>query len=171
MHPTMHKLEPPDTHHFSAATGWLELGLPAEARAELARITPALQDQPDVLELRWMVAAEEKQWEEGLRIAQALIRWAPKRSSGWLHQAYALRRVPEGGLEKAWEALLPAADKFPKEPIILYNLSCYACQMQKLDTARLWLKRATTIGGVKKIKHMAMQDPDLEPLWPAIGAL
>ena len=87
-----------------------------------------------------------------------------------MHQAYALRRIPQGGLEKAWEALLPAADKFPKEPIIPYNLSCYACQMQKLDTARLWLKQATTIGGVKKIKRMAMQDPDLEPLWPEIRA-
>ena len=167
----MPKLEPPDTHHFSAAIGWLELGLPAEAKVELARIAPALQDHPDVLEVRWLVVAEEKHWEEGLRIAQALLQRAPKRSSGWLHQAYALRRVPGGSVVKAWEALLPACDKFPKEPVIPYNLSCYACQMQQLDTARLWFKRAVAVGGMEKIKRMALQDPDLEPLWAEIRAL
>jgi hypothetical protein len=36
------KLEPPDTHHVSAAIGWLELGNPAEAGEEIARITPEM---------------------------------------------------------------------------------------------------------------------------------
>ena len=132
----MQKLEPPDTHYFLAAVGWLELGNLAEARAELAQISPAQQEHPDVLEVRWLVSAEQKHWEEGLQIAQALLRCAPKRSSGWLHQAYALRRVPDGGVQKAWEALLPASDKFPKEPTIPFNLCCYACQMRQLDAAR-----------------------------------
>ena len=167
----MQKLEPPDTHNFSAAIGWLELGLPAEARAELAQITPALQNHPDVLEARWLVAVEEKQWEEGLQIARAILQQAPKRSSGWLHQAYALRRTADGSVVKAWEALLPAFDRFPKEPIIPYNLACYACQMHQLDTARLWIKRAATIGGAEKIKQMALQDPDLEQLREEIKAL
>ena len=164
----MHKLEPPDTHQFSAAVGWLELGLPAEARAELFQLSPAAQDHPDVLEVRWLVAAEQKKWEEGLQVARALLQHAPSRSSGWLHQAYALRRVPGGTVAKAWEALLPASDRFPKEPIIPFNLSCYACQMQEMDTARFWLKRAVAVGGIETIKQMALQDPDLEPLWTEI---
>ncbi len=56
--------------------------------------------------------------------------------AGWLHRAYALRRVANGGLPQAWDALLPAAEKFPGEPVIAYNLSCYACQMQQLDASR-----------------------------------
>jgi hypothetical protein len=167
----MQTLEPPDSHFFTAACGWLELGVPAEARAELGQISPEGKSHPDVLEVRWLVAAEEKQWEEGLKVAQTLVQCAPKRSSGWLHQAYALRRVPGGSLGKAWEALLPAADQFPKEAIIPYNLSCYACQMAQLDAARVWLKRAVEVGGVEKIKQMALQDPDLEPLWPEIRPL
>ena len=167
----MQTLEPPDTHHFSAAIGWLELGNAAEAAVELGQISTAQQDQPDVLELRWLVAAEEKRWEEGLRIAEALLQRAPNRSSGWLHRAYALRRVPAGSVAKAWEALLPAFDKFPKEPIIHYNLSCYACQIQKMDTARLWLNRAILIGGKENIKRMAMEDPDLEPIRDEIRKL
>ena len=165
------KLEPPATHHISAAVGWVELGAPAEARAELAQLAPDLHGHPAVLEVRWLIAAEEKQWEEGLQIARSLLQVAPKRSSGWLHQAYALRRVPGGGVAKAWEALLPASEKFPKEPVIPYNLSCYACQMNQLDTARFWLQRAAAAGGKERIKSMALLDPDLEPLWPEIAAL
>ena len=123
----MNKLEPPDTHYFLAAIGWLELGNVVEARAELAQLSAARQEHPDVLELRWSLAAEQKRWEEALEVARALLRRAPKRSSGWLHQAYALRRVPDGGVQKAWEALLPAFGKFPKEATIPFNLSCYAC--------------------------------------------
>ena len=69
---------------------------------------------------------------------------------------------------KAWNALLPAFDLFPKQPTIPYNLSCYACQMGQLDAARLWLKRAADIGGKDKIKTMALEDADLEPLWNEI---
>ena len=167
----MQKLEPPDTHHFSAAIGWLELGNLAEARAELALISSGRQEHPEVLEVRWLVAAEGKRWEEGLQVARALLRGAPERSFGWLHQAYALRRVPGGGVQKAWEALLPASDKFPKEPTIPFNLACYACQLRQLDAAREWLKRAAAVGGKAKIKRMALNDSDLELLWEEIRQL
>jgi predicted Zn-dependent protease len=167
----MQKLEPPDTHCFSAAIGWLELGNVKEAKAELAHISAERQEHPDVLEVRWTIAAEEKRWEEGLQAAQALLRCAPKRSSGWLHQAYALRRIPGGSVQEAWDALLPAFDKFPKQPTIPFNLACYACQLRQLEVARDWLKRAMAVGGKEKIKRMALRDPDLEPLWEEIPRL
>jgi tetratricopeptide (TPR) repeat protein len=165
----MHKLEPPDTHYVLAAIGWLELGNLAEAKAELDHVSPAQQEHPDVLELRWSIAAQQERWGEGLQAAQALLRCAPERLTGWLHRAYALRRVPEGGLQKAWDALLPAFEKFPKEAIIAFNLSCYACQMRQLDAAREWLRRAVALGGEEDIKQMALKDPDLQPLWPELG--
>jgi hypothetical protein len=161
-------LEPPDTHYLLGAVGWLELGNLAEARAELDRVSPGRKMHPDVLEVRWLISAEEKRWEEGLQIARTLLHAEPERASGWLHQAYALRRVPDGGIQKAWDALLPAVDKFPNEPTIPYNLSCYACQLGHLDDARLWLKRALDSGGKDRIKNMALRDSDLEPLWQEI---
>ena len=130
-----------------------------------------MQNDPDVLDLRWLICAEEKRWDEGLEIGEALVRSTPERSSGWLHRAYAVRRVPNGGLQKAWDALLPAAAKFSDEAIIPFNLACYACQMQQLDSALTWLKSAMTIAGKSPIKRMAMQDPDLQPLWTQITAL
>jgi predicted Zn-dependent protease len=167
----MHKLEPPDTHYFIAAIGWMELGNLVEARAELAQVREAQQEHPDVLEVRWSIAAEQKCWKEALQLAQTLLRRAPKRSSGWLHQAYALRRIRDGGVQQAWEALLPAFDKFPKEPTIPFNLACYACQMRQLDAARDWLKRAMAVAGKEKIVGMALKDSDLEPLWDEIRQL
>ncbi len=167
----MQPLEPPDIHYLSAALGWLGLGNSSEARAELAQIRAGQQNHPDVLEVRWQVCAEERRWPEGLQIARALMHGAPELASGWLHQAYALRRVADGGVKKAWDALLPAAEKFPKESIIAYNLSCYACQMQQLETARNWLNKAVAIGNKERIKEMALADPDLEALWEEIRKL
>ena len=161
----------PDAHYWSAAIGWLELGNLAEARAELGHISPAGRNHPDVLEVRWLVCAEQQRWEEALDVARTLLAVAPKRSSGWLHQAYALRRVPQGSLQQAWDALLPAYEKFPKESTIPYNLACYACQMDQLDTARTWFKRALAIGGKERIQTMALADPDLKPLWGEIKEL
>ena len=82
-----------------------------------------------------------------------------------------MRRVPGGGLRQAWEVLLPAADKFPREPVVAYNLSCYACQMQQLDIARHWLHRAVAAGQKEAIKKMALADADLQPLWAEIQEL
>ena len=167
----MQAIEPPDTHSLSAAIGWLELGNPAEAKIELDKISSAGQQHPDVLEVRWVLCAEQNDWPAALAIARALLHAAPDRTSGWLHQAYALRRVPEGSVEKAWGALLPASVKFPKDAVIAFNLSCYTCQMDRLADARTWLQRALKSGGREKIKAMALRDSDLEPLWAEIRKL
>jgi Flp pilus assembly protein TadD len=161
-------IEPPDSHLLAAAVGWLGLGCADDARAELAKISAANQDHPDVLEMRWMLCAHEKQWPAALEIARAELVKAPDEASGWLHQAYALRRVADGGLPQAWAALLPAAKMFPTEPVIAYNLSCYACQMRQLDTAREWLRCALAAGEKETIKQMALADEDLQPLWTEI---
>src|SRR6266404_4186070 len=167
----MEPLGPPDAHFLSAAVGWFELGNLPEAKAELAKIALDLGRHPEVLEVRWLISAQEKNWDEGLAVAGALVEVAPQRSSGWLHRAYALRRARGGGLQAAWDALLPAFENFPAEATIPYNLSCYACQMGRLDEARQWLQRAVKIAGKDPIKFMAVNDDDLEPLWREIKKL
>jgi predicted Zn-dependent protease len=167
----MQPLESPDSHHLDAAVGWLGLGSASDARAELNLISAAQQKHPAVLEARWVLCALEKNWPEALGIARAELAAAPDGCSGWLHRAYALRRVSNGGLPQAWEALLPAAEKFPDEPVIAYNLSCYACQLRQLDVARLWLRRAMKTGGKGAVKAMALADDDLKPLWAEIREL
>lgn len=167
----MQPLETPDLRHLDAAVGWLGLGCAQEARAELDLISVARQQHPAVLDARWMLCAHEKRWAEALEIAKAELAVAPGECSGWLHRAYALRRVPDGGLPRAWDALLPAAEKFPEEPVVAFNLACYACQRQQLDVARQWLQRAMKIGGRDAIRKMALADDDLKPLWAEIRGL
>jgi len=167
----MKRLEPPDSHYLDAAIGWLELGLVEEAKREMKQISREQGEHPDVLEVCWRIDAGEQHWDAALEVARKLVARAPNRADGWLHHAYALRRASEGGLEKAWEALAPAAEKFLQEPIIPYNLACYACQMRQLDKAWAWLKRALQIGGKETLKQMALSDADLEPLWDEIRQL
>jgi tetratricopeptide (TPR) repeat protein len=167
----MQTLEPPDSHHLSAAIGWVELGNIAEATAELELLSPVARNHPDALEVWWVISAEEKDWTKGLTVANTLLEANPQDPTGWLHRAYALRRVKEGGLKAAWEALLPAFEKFPKESTIPYNLSCYACQMGQIEEARAWLKRAVKAGGIETIKRMALRDADLKPLWDEIKGI
>lgn len=168
----MKRLEPPDSHYLSAALGWLELGAPAEAEAELGRLSAQAREHPDVLEVQWQVCAGLRRWEAALQVAELLLKKAPDRPTGWLHRAYAVRRAPGGGLHQAWEALRPAFDKFPKLPVVPYNLACYAAQLGRLDEAWDWLQKAVTAAGDKdSIKTMALADPDLEPLWDRIRQL
>lgn len=171
----MKPLEPPDSIYLRAAEGWLGLGDHIEANEELEKITPQLRTHPDVLEMRWHIYAKENKWEACADIARAVTKIAPERPDGWVHLAYSLRRAKGGGLQAAWDALLPVAEKFPKVTIIPYNLSCYAAQMNRLDGARDWLKKAFAIGRKTKcfdqIRLMALNDPDLKPLWDQIGEL
>lgn len=162
-------LEPPDTFHFSAAIGWLELGNELEARDELEKISTELRGHPDVLELEWTLAAAAEEWREAVETATTLIRLAPERAFGWIHRSFSLHEL--GLTEEAWETLLPAAQLFPAEFLIPYNLSCYAAQMGKLDQARYWLQRAIELGGVERVKTMALDDGDLAPLLPEIKKL
>ncbi len=165
----MDKLDAPDTHLLGFATGWLELGNAAEAKAELAKLSPSTAGHPDVLEVRWAIAATIADWKQALEVAQRLVETEPRRASGWLHRAYAIRRVEGGGLQSAWDALLPAAVKFPEEPTVPYNLACYACQLGQLEEARARLMSARAIGGKSEIRKMALKDEDLKPLWAEVS--
>ena len=164
----MKPIEPPDLHHLRAAMGWLELGNPREASEEFKQIAPALQVHPDVLEIRWEICAMAKEWDACVDIAGAIVELAPDRPFGWIGRAYSLRRVEGGGLMAAFVTLLPVADEFPAEPMIPFCLSCYTCQLGRLEDARAWLQRAFAVasltGAKKRLQHMALEEPDLEPL-------
>lgn len=168
----MSELRAPDAHFLLAAAGWLELGLPAEAAAELHKVSAAFQDHPDVLETRWQVCAAQKDWEAAAQVATTLVTKAPERDSGYIHRAYSLRRVKGGGLDAAWGALRPVLEKFPKNPIIPYNLACYAAQSGRVQEAWDWLHQAMEAArDVASIKKMALADDDLRPLWDRIREL
>jgi len=165
----MPPLQPPDTMHLLAAQGWFELGNHVEANEELERITPQNRAHPCVLEVRWAIYAAAKKWETALDIASALIQLMPDHSLGWIHRSFALHELNRTA--EARDNLLPVLDKFPDEPTLRYNLACYECRLGHLEQAKDWLEKAFRIGDAWKMKSMALEDPDLEPLWKEIGNL
>lgn len=165
----MSPYEPPNKFHLLEALGWSELNCPQEAAQELAKISPELAKHPVVLEARWQVAASAQAWEQALQCAEALVEVAPDNASGWLHRAYASRRVAGGGLQKAWDALRPAFDRFPSVMLIAYNLACYAAQMGRTEEAWDWYEKAEAVAeDVARVSEMALDDADLAPLWTRI---
>jgi Flp pilus assembly protein TadD len=164
----MKPLEPPDSHHLSAAIGWLGLGNVAEASAELEKIAPQFRSHPEVLAVQFDIHAQASKWDAAAEIAGTLTQLEPEQPGAWISLAYATRRKPDGGISQARAILIQAQQTFPRETIIAYNLACYDCQLGDLDAAKAWLDKACTLGDARKIKHMALQDPDLEPLWPDI---
>jgi predicted Zn-dependent protease len=161
------RLSPPNCHFLDAAVGWLELGNPREALAELGQIAPDLKDDPQVLEAKWQIFARTDSWDKSLPIAQTFCQVAPGLPQGWLHQAVSLYRLNR--TQEAWDLLLPMAKKFPKSWIVPYDLACYACQLNKMDEARSWLRKAFRRGeNLHEVKTLALADPDLKALWPEI---
>jgi len=163
------KLPHPDSHHLAAAEGWLGLGDHLAANEELENITPRLRGHPYVLELRWEIYAKAGKWEMAAEVARSLATLLPDNSFGWIHQAYSLHELKRTG--EAWDVLHPVADKFSDQYIIRYNLACYACQLGNLKASFSWLEKAIDLAGKKDIRAMALDDPDLEPLWEKIGEI
>lgn len=159
-------LPPPYCFYLEAAVGWLELGNPREALAELEAIEPPIGGSPQVLEVKWQILARMENWEGSLPIARAFCEVSPTLPQGWLHQAVSLYRLNR--TEEAWNLLLPMADKFPRSWVIPYDLSCYACQLGRLEESRKWLHTAIRLGESKEVKLLALADPDLKLLWPEI---
>jgi len=171
----MSPLEPPDSFHLLAAQGWLELGCPTEAGEELEKIAPELSMRPDVLGTRWEACARLGNWEAGVEIGQRLVEAEPEQSFGWINRSYALRRAPGGGVQAAYEALRPAADRVADLEQVNFNLACYACQLGRLDEGREWLSKSLAIaqrdGRLHFARQNALNEPDLEALWNEIRKL
>ena len=148
--------------HLVAATGWLELGNWREGALELDQLGPELQAHPDVLRVRWALASAAKDWPRAVEFARALAEQEPDDSFGFVHQAYALHELKR--TKEAWDLLNAAADKFPKEYLIQYNLACYACQLGEREKAIAFLTKAFKLGGKRDVRAMALKDPDLAPL-------
>jgi len=161
-------LEPPDTHYLRAAEGWLLLGCVTEAQEELQHISLQGRFHPRVLLARWEVSARKQHWELAYVLAQGLVVLAPQEPAGWINRSialHAMKRTPE-----AWYNLLPAAEKFPQNVVVAYNLACYASQLGKFSEANQWLQKASEMDKENKVKWMAIKDPDLAPLWQYLGS-
>jgi len=141
------------------------LGDATAAQSELDRMSIPSRSAPETLEIAWEIYSATGAWSEAFAAAARLVQAAPEQDGGWIHRAFAARRMPGGGLEAARTALLPAVKMFPKQFLVPYNLSCYAAQLGQLGEAWEWLERAMAVGNRETVRRMALRDEDLQPLW------
>jgi tetratricopeptide (TPR) repeat protein len=94
-----------------------------------------------------------------------MVDWNPKEPGFFVELAYATRRAES--IHAAHAILTRAAGLYPTDPTIQFNLACYEVQMGSIDQAKAHLKRATEIDA--KFKLLALEDPDLEPLWASLA--
>ncbi len=151
-----------DIHHLDTAIGWCELKSFLEANEELDKIAPQARSHPRVLEIRWQVYANLEKWEGALEIANALTKHASICPEGWIYRASTL--VELNRHDEAYETLIEAANNFPTDEIIHYDLACVCCQLKRNEEARRWLQQAIDLGG-NEIKLKALEDGDLETIW------
>ena len=156
----------PDRFHLEAAEGWLGLGNPAEAQAELKLIRPRLRRHPGVLEVLWTIHAQSRHWEQAADVAESLATVLPEKSFGWIHWAYSLHELNRTA--EALAVLEPVSELFPDQFVISYNLACYHCQLGNGESSLKWLKEAMAKSDREEIREMALNDPDLKPLWQQI---
>ncbi len=151
----------PETH-LAYAAGYLELGLRAEARAELAALSPAQLATPPALALRLEIAMADSAWDEVITLAPELVGQDASDERPWIAWAYALREKDR--VAEAQETLLAGARLIARPTLVVdYNLACYACLLGELDEARRLL--ASVVARDKSWRAVAREDPDLAALF------
>ena len=161
----MKALNPPDSLYLESAKGWYLLGNLKEADAELDRLPPSLQNHPDVLEVRFAIYSRSRKWSDCMGIATAMLGVAPDRPTSWINSAIVLHALNE--TYAAWNTLFQVMDRFPKVPLIPYNMACYAAKLGRFVDSCEMLEKAINLGGNEMVS-LARQDPDLQPLWVQI---
>ena len=143
------------------AIGYFQLGMMEEANEEIAALQPEAKSERIVLTLQVDIYGGSSSWQRMREVAGFLTHEWPDDSQHWISLAYATRRCRS--IMEAEVILLKAAELHPKEPMIHFNLACYAAQTGELVTARERLAQAEMLD--PSIRMMALEDPDLEPLW------
>lgn len=146
--------------HLSYARGYTELGLLAEAAAELELVTRETRQSSEFLEVQAVLFQEQKKWPGLQKVAGELCRRHPENPGWWIMYAYGARRAES--VEHAETILLDAHRRHPEEAIILFNLGCYACQRGDLTAARARVDKAIAID--PSFRETAATDPDLSAL-------
>ena len=137
-----------------------------EAQAELKEIDPFCRDLPELLAARIPFYRALEKWDLMAIVAKKLIEWRPEAPGYFIDWAYAARRGES--IHQAHAILTRAAGLHPTDATIQFNLACCESQLGNLDPAKTYLKRAIAIE--EKFRLMALDDPDLEPLWESLSA-
>jgi len=146
---------------LQAAVGYLELGMMVEANDEIENLAPELKNSSPVLGVRLEIYRAAEKWSLMEVVARELWKRHPDEPVYWNDLAWAVRRADS--INAAQKILLDAVERFPGDAMTHFNLGCYACQLGDIEEAKTRVGKAIELDA--KFKLLALDDPDLEPMW------
>ena len=152
----------PETQRvLQAADGYLFLGLPADALAELDSLSTGEKHTSAVLLGRIRVLLHLRQWSAAERLSAQGMKLYQEENEFTVQRAFALHQLAKG--EEAFRILLAAPEWIRRTGILHYNLACYEARLGDLKTARRCIDAAIEMNAA--MKKNARTDPDLTALW------
>ena len=147
---------------MDAASGYLDLEMPDHALRELNQIEDQIEEPGDsrfdLLQLQGEAFRQKEQYDEALQVFQKSLQENPDALTVLLGMAWCYKRIDK--LPRAIETMQQAYRAFPKEAIVLYNLSCYfALAGDKVQTLS-WLGRALRLE--KDLRHLIADESDFD---------
>ncbi|HEY1082620.1 MAG TPA: hypothetical protein VGE29_10180 [Prosthecobacter sp.] len=143
-----------------AAQGYVELGLPKEARAELSHLPATAGARVDVIELTVLCLMGEHEWVAALALAQKLCSLEADEPGGFIHAAYCLHEL--GRTTEALDLLARGPAALKTKAVYYYNLGCYLACLGQDEKALPLLKQSFEMDG--SLRSHARKDPDLDKL-------
>lgn len=145
--------------------GFLELGMPEDAIAELDALPAEAAEFAPARHLKVDALFQLKSWAAAAEICLLMLEKEPSDPGWWIQAAYAQRRA--SSIEEAEIILRSGLQGHPRHGLMLYNLACYACVQERFAEACTLLSQALA-GEPDPILAMAEKDPDLEQIRPWI---
>lgn len=145
---------------ISAATGWLELGLPCETLYELRALPLSLQLRPEALHLRLQAEMALDRWNHAADTARLLCLKVPDSAEYFLQASFCLHETGDTLAARDW--LLRGPKELIKKPLFHYNLACYLAVLGEHKRARSHLRRAFLLD--RSLREAASKDVDLATL-------
>ena len=146
---------------IQAAVGYLELGMLVEANDEIESLPPHLKTSSAALGVRLEIYRAAEKWNLMEVVARELWKRHQEEPVYWNDLAWTVRRA--SGLGEALKISSEALEKFPDDAMTNYNLGCNLCQLGDLEAAKEKVGKAIKLDA--KYKLLALDDPDLEPMW------
>jgi hypothetical protein len=162
-----------DRRHIEAASGWVGLGLYAEAVSELEWVSGESKFCPESLEVCWRIYAHYGRWGECLNIGKELVAKAPDDAMNHIFLCEALHRLNR--TEEAYFTLRGVLEQFDDCITCFYNLASYASRLGWNVVAKCWLETTFKLSEDSEFenyyRNLAREDDDLKSLWPEIAEL
>ena len=151
---------------FEIVQGYHELGMAAEALAELADIEREVGPSTGTLALRMVLHRAGGQWTEMREVADMLNRRQPTQPETWIWLADATRHSVS--LEAARDILMEAEKTFPANAHIKFQIGCYHCRLGAIDPAEAYVRAAIALD--QRWGRIALADEDVRELWSRLEA-